>query len=426
MWLSSHTQACGFSPQIYNTRAFDALVNESLSEEKPFFVYGFEIQNYDTIRKRCSSASLSYAISDCAAWLESWFPDGYVFYTGTTCFNIFTYHEMCDATYKKFLLESKNLSFCSGEESTMYFVCRHIFVDCQDPLCTCSSDILNGENIAIDRASFHNEILRVDQEIYRQIERENTMHSIIENALSGEGLKIYLQPIFNPGSGRIEGAEVLARILDPVEGLLMPGDFIPLAEKSTMIVKLSYRIFEKTCIYLSQTDLQALGIRFININCSPMQFQDLFLADKLKKISDSYGLDFSLFKFEVTESYVTNSEIIRFHIDRFREKGAIIVMDDFGKGGSGLSRLLDFDFDVVKIDISLIWSYFSGKSSMIESIIPMFKKENLKVVAEGIESSDMIEPLTRMGCDYLQGYCFSKPLPAGAFEHFIRKHNASL
>ena len=81
----------------------------------------------------------------------------------------------------------------------MYFVCRHIFVDCQDPLCTCSSDILNGENIAIDRASFHNEILRVDQEIYRQIERENTMHSIIENALSGEGLKIYLQPIYNPG-----------------------------------------------------------------------------------------------------------------------------------------------------------------------------------------------------------------------------------
>lgn len=86
-------------------------------------------------------------------------------------------------------------------------------------------------------------------------------------------------------------------------------------------------------------------------------------------------------------------------------------MDDFGKGSSNLYRLKDIDFDVVKLDMSLVWSYFEGDNKMLEDIVAMFKKENLKIVAEGIENKEMAKALTEMGCDYLQGYYYSKPIP---------------
>ena len=398
----------------YNLSSFETLVNELIASDKDFYVYGFEVRNYNTVQSCRGTATLFSALSSCGTWVEACFPDAYVFYMGYRVFNILSLQPIDPKDYEAFAREGQNKAFKSTDGG-VYFWTRRIRVDTASPLCENASYIINGEIQAMDSASLKADVISVDSQTYAAVTNEMRLHTLIEKSLSENRLQIFIQPICNAKTGKTEGGEVLARILDDAGRIVMPGDFIPLAEKSGMIIKIGYRLFEKTCRFVSENALADLGITFLTINCSPVQFQDLFLADKLKAISDAHHVDFSFFKFEVTESTMNNNALMKIHIDKFRNHGASIAMDDFGKGNSNLSRLTDFKFDVAKLDMSLVWSYFKSEDTMLVDILSLLKKKDMTIVAEGVETQEMAKALAELHCDYLQGYYFSKPLPAEDF-----------
>ena len=135
------------------------------------------------------------------------------------------------------------------------------------------------------------------------------------------------------------------------------------------------------------------------------------------------GVKFSLFDFEVTESNMNAEKLLEQHIAKTKEYQATASLDDFGKGGSDIFRLLNYDFSLAKLDKSVVWNYFDQKSTVMTDIISMFKHEKLKIVAEGVEDKTMADALSNLGCDYLQGYYFAKPLPAEDFWDFVTKFN---
>lgn len=410
--------------RCYNFLAFEEFVNELIAENKQFYIYGLNIRNFDTIRSRCGTKHFYKALFNCGRWIEDVFPDAYVFYTDNRCFNILSFEKIDKEYYRAFKRETMNKSFSTGDRE-IYFWTRNIIVDCETDLCSKATDIINGEIYAIENFSYRSNDIKVGNSVYKMIKHERSIHDIIDNAIKEDKVVVYIQPLYNTVSGKIDGGEILSRIKDDEKGIIMPDDYISLTEKSGMIISLGYIIFEKTCKYISENNFDKMGIEFFNINCSPLQFQDLNLADKFKSIADSYGVDFSIFKFEVTESYISDNDIMSIHIENFRKNGATIAMDDFGKGNSNLSRLKELDFDIAKIDMSIVRSYFSGSDAMLKDIVNMLKKEKFKIVAEGVETEEMVKGLIEMGCDYLQGFYFSKPIPLEDFISYLNSFNKS-
>lgn len=304
--------------RCFNNTAFERLINEVIQDKKDFWVYAIEVSNMDIIKVHRGLETLNIALSQYAKWIESEFPNSYVYYTNNNCFNIVSFEEIEEYKYRDIIEKSKLKSF-KVENGDVIFLVRGIAVDTKSPLCINTSYILNGEIYAIEKSSFKNEIIAVDEEVYKRVEYERIVHSIIHKCIENDSLKVYIQPYLGTKSGKIEAGEVLTRIIDEKHGFIMPGDFIPLAEKSGKIIEMSYCIFEKTCKYISDYDLQNKGLKHININCSPVQFQELELADKLKNIADKYKVDFSIFHFEVTETYMSNNKIMLLHIEKFKK-----------------------------------------------------------------------------------------------------------
>lgn len=397
--------------RCFNHIAFKRFVNELIYRKERFYIYGIEIRNAATITGYRGTDTFYSGIKTYIRWLEERLPTAYIFYINNGVLNIIFLDKPRDLVFENICDESMKRPFksCNGD---VRFWIRKIYLDCSSDLCRNSSFIVNAEKYAISHKLYKSEDIYVDENVYKRIEYEGSIYSIVENSIKDDSLRIYIQPIYSPKSGKVIAGEILSRIDAGPLGIIMPSDFIPIAEKSGIIIELSYNMFEKACRFISDKKIFENGIKFLSVNCSPMQFQDLELADKLKKIADRYKVDFSNFRFEVTESYISNNDIMKIHIEKFKKYGAYIAMDDFGKGSSSLSRLREVDFDIIKLDMSLIWGYFYSEEDMLADVIDLLKKENFEIVAEGVETEDMAKVLSDMGCDYLQGYFFSRPVKA--------------
>ena len=232
----------------------------------------------------------------------------------------------------------------------------------------------------------------------------------------------YLQPIADK-SGKIVGAEALARWIHPEYGFMSPGDFIPLFEENGMITDLDKHIWKSTCELLSHWDEKFPGI-FISINVSP---KDFYMTDVLSEIMSyvmKYDIDPHNLRIEVTESSMMRDTDDKMRIlDEFRKQGFIVEMDDFGSGYSSLNMLKDMPVDVLKIDMN-----FLGKSNdqeksdiIVKNVIGLSEDLHIVSLAEGVETVEQFDRLGELGCHLFQGYYFSKPIPVADFEAMLEK-----
>ena len=249
------------------------------------------------------------------------------------------------------------------------------------------------------------------------------IHKILQTKMKQHDIAVYLQPIYSTVSKKIEGAEALVRLEDEAYGTIYPNDFIPLAEMSGEILELGLIIFETVCKYVKTHDLKKMGIEFISVNLSPVQFQDINLIESLYEIAMKYEIDFSIFDFEITETFVEQEQLVETQLKRFSQYGASLSLDDFGKGSSNLERLVNYPFSIAKLDLSLVWNYFNGTNKIMEDVIHIFKEEQLKIVAEGVEDEAMVHGLTSLNCNYLQGYYFAKALTMPEFDRYVSEFN---
>ncbi|HBZ58271.1 MAG TPA: hypothetical protein DEO49_03865, partial [Sutterella sp.] len=201
-------------------------------------------------------------------------------------------------------------------------------------------------------------------------------------------------------------------------------EFIRVAERTGDIMEVGRQIVTRVCEFLSSERPEQLGIQRISINLSPAQCMNDQLAAELSDIIDRYGLPFERINFEITESSIEDHYLIRKQMLTLKERGANFSLDDFGTGTSNLVRLLDLPIRFVKFDRNLVNSYFKGDADFLPDLVRMFQKARVRIVTEGVETAKMLGNLAAMGCDYIQGYYFSKPVPPRDFMKYLRSGHA--
>lgn len=244
--------------------------------------------------------------------------------------------------------------------------------------------------------------------------KEQFLINEMNRALEEGQFVFYLQPIFDAVTEVPVSAEALVRWIHPDKGMISPGEFIPLFERNGFIMKLDYYIWDRVCYYLSDSIKNGKRVVPISVNVSRINLFQANLCERIIALVDSYGLDHGLIKFEITESaYIDDSKQMLDVIETLQKNGFKVLMDDFGSGYSSLNMLKDAAVDILKIDMRFLESFGvdSRGGNVLDGIIRMAKVLNMQIVAEGVETEEQLNFLKDTGCDWIQGYYFSKPLP---------------
>ena len=263
-------------------------------------------------------------------------------------------------------------------------------------------------------------IINADLTIRRMMEVE------MRTAIAKGGFSLHYQPQVNE-AGDVVGAEALLRWPHAKLGNIPPGEIIPLAEETGLIIPIGNWVLREACAQLAaweaRPDMQHLTV---SVNVSASQFRQPDFVHNVREIVRVSGINPSRLKLELTESmFVENIEATAAKMKALTEIGIIWSLDDFGTGYSSLSVLHRFPLGQIKIDRSFVRDMLSSRSNMviIEAIIGLAKRLSLQVIAEGIETTEQLDRLRAAGCPGYQGYLFSRPLEIGAFESFLRSES---
>lgn len=252
--------------------------------------------------------------------------------------------------------------------------------------------------------------------------KEQAITDSMESALRQNQFKVYLQPKYRIKDGLMVGAEALVRWNHPKWGIQSPAKFIPLFEKNGFITKLDQFVWEKACVFMREWDDKGYTPISVSVNVSRADIYNADITDILTGIIQKYDLPPSRLHLEITESaYTENPKQIIDTVAHLRELGFIIEMDDFGTGYSSLNMLNEMPIDLLKLDMKFIQNETAKSDSkgILQFIINLARWMNLGVVAEGVETKEQLNFLSENGCDYVQGYYFSKPLPQDEFETLL-------
>jgi EAL domain-containing protein (putative c-di-GMP-specific phosphodiesterase class I) len=248
---------------------------------------------------------------------------------------------------------------------------------------------------------------------------------ILDRALRNGHIQMYYQPIYDVRSGGFHSAEALARITDPEFGLISPSAFIPAAETMGLIIPLGERIMDQVFRFVSEHDLNEMGLGYIEMNLSVAQCMQASLPETIGALQRKYGVDPSQINLEITETTFENiSEVMLENVNQLISMGYSFALDDYGIGYSSIQRVNHLPLQLIKIDKSMLDEIGSRNGRMIlEHTVRMMQSIDKLLVAEGAETLDEVEALERMDCDYIQGFYFSHPLPEAEFLRFIEDHN---
>ena len=241
-------------------------------------------------------------------------------------------------------------------------------------------------------------------------------------ALEREEFQVYYQPQVNVQTGKIMSAEALVRWLHPEKGLISPAEFIPAAEETGFIVQLGEWVLQTACKQMQVWQNAGFSLQQVAVNLSPRQFHQPNLSSRVAQILAEIGLSPSSLELELTESLmVEDAESAIATLQQLKNLGVSISIDDFGTGYSSLSYLTQYPFDTLKIDRCFISNITDGctNAAIVKAIIEMAHSLCLEVIAEGVETEAEKDFLWRYECDTMQGYLFSRPVPAADFERLL-------
>ncbi len=291
------------------------------------------------------------------------------------------------------------------------------------------NDMMDAANVA--QKSVKNlsgpQVAFYSAEMREKIIRETELESRMENALKNGQFKVYMQPKIDIRHNDIvAGAEALVRWISPEDGFLSPAEFIPLFERNGFVIKLDEYMFEAVCgMYHERLAGGKVMPVVISVNVSRLCMLQPDFVEKYVAIKNKYDIPDKCIELEFTESIAfDNHERFRDIVKAFQDNGFLCSLDDFGAGHSSLNILKDLPMDVLKIDMLF---FREGENAcrdreIVKGIVNMAKALHMKTVAEGVESFEQVEFLRKIGCDIVQGYVFSKPIPVKEFDDFVEEH----
>ena len=410
---------------LFSRSAFDLIVSEFLNKNIPFHMVPVAVDNYEAARSIYGYSELTNSLREIGAWLVDTMTDYRVFYFDNG----------------NYLLIGKGKLDRSRDNGDMW---RHSINDrFQEAWKTIDKDIgLSLSSLYIPYSMVPKELLQIHNLVrysFRRVRKENQMgryeftdrmwgelrrqeavEAALVRGLREKRIEAYFQPIYSTAEDRVVGAEALARLRDPELGFIPPLEFIQIAERTGSIKELGRQVFEETCKFISTQRPDLYGLRFVNVNLSPAQCMNEELVEEMSEIAERYGVSMRMFDFEITESSMDDLGILKKQLLRLQSSGAELSLDDFGTGTSNLTRLMELPIHVVKLDMDIVFSFFSGRAKLLPDLVRMFQNASMQIVVEGVETAEMKAVLAEMGCDYEQGYFFSKPVPAQEFIEYIQ------
>lgn len=260
------------------------------------------------------------------------------------------------------------------------------------------------------------EVLHLSGEILNSRRREGRILQIMQQALAGGGFQVYYQPIYSTTEKKFTSAEALIRLYDEGMGFISPDEFIPMAEKNGMILKIGEFVFRTVCEMMARERIWEKGIEYVEVNLSVVQCMQEDICEMLYGIMDQYGVPYSCINLEVTETTLAR-DILWTTMERMSVGGVTFSLDDYGTGYSNLTNVIKHPFHIIKLDKSMIWYAMENEDAMraLRHTVVMMRDLGMHIVAEGVETEEQMNILTQMGCEYLQGFYFSKPVPEKDF-----------
>ena len=261
------------------------------------------------------------------------------------------------------------------------------------------------------------------EDLRKDMLSEQEIVGVMETALVQEQFVVYYQPQYNHSTGMLVGAEALVRWKHPERGLISPGVFIPIFENNGFINKIDFYVFSQVCKFLRKCADNGLHLVPVSINFSRYDVFQVDFVDRLEDIRKRHRVDAKYLRVEITESTAMGTgRHINEVIQKLHKCGYMVEMDDFGSGYSSLNVLKDIELDIIKLDMLFLEENAESNrgGTIVSSMIRMAKWLGIPVIAEGVETVKQADFLRSIGCDYIQGYLYSRPIPEEEYEEKLR------
>lgn len=277
--------------------------------------------------------------------------------------------------------------------------------------------MLKAKQFGGNRLEFYRK--EINAQLPKQLELENDLHAAIKN----KELQLYYQPLVDLRTGKVSGMEALMRWPHPTHGFISPAHFIPLAEETGLIIPLGGWALEEACRQTRKWHEMGFTSLRVAVNLAARQMREKNLTEVILHVLKKIDFDPCFLELELTETSILDETIIPL-LKGFKDIGVGLAVDDFGTGYSGLSYLKRFSIDKLKIDQSFIRDIPTSNDSItiVSAIIAMAKELKVRTLAEGVETEEQLKFLISKGCDYVQGYYFSKPLDPTLFTQLLMSH----
>jgi diguanylate cyclase (GGDEF)-like protein/PAS domain S-box-containing protein len=294
-------------------------------------------------------------------------------------------------------------------------------------------ELLRNADIALYRAKRQGKARYAMYDSYMNIDAMSRLQLEIDlrRALERNELFLYYQPLVELNTGRVTGVEALMRWRHPERGIVVPSNFIPLAEENGMISQIGQWALEESCRQAKawQSDPGITPTLTVSVNVSARQFQDPQFVEDVARVLEESGLEAQYLKLEITESIgMEDAEKTLIMLTRLKELGVHIALDDFGMGHSALSYLKRFPIDTLKLDRLFVSGLAHNKEdkAIVQAAIDVAQAMGLDITAEGVETREQIQILYSLGCDHGQGFYFARPMPAFAMETYLKVKRVQL
>lgn len=335
-------------------------------------------------------------------------------------FGIFTPYQGKEETVKQIEQAVENMKKLSASYNIMIVYGVYVVTDRSLPISfMCDRAALAAKTV---KGHYMKSYAFYDDKMRLSIENEQNIINEMSDALENHEFMPYYQPKYDVKTNKPVGAEALTRWIHPTKGFISPGVFIPIFEKNGFISKLDFYIWECVCKQLKEWKDKGVPLFPVSVNVSRVNLYNPNLSKIIIELTKKYDVDPKYFNIEITESVYTDDNVMIDDItSQLRNNGFTILMDDFGSGYSSLNVLKDVQVDMLKMDMMFMFKakYDGRAETIISSVIRMAKWLNIPVIAEGVDRAEQVEFLKSVGCDYIQGFYYSKPLPAAEYEKLI-------
>ena len=400
----------------FNQRGFRVHLYEMV-QKKNYYILAAVIQNYFGMRGMFGGEQVDRGIDLITRYLKETFPGYAVYYLRSGCFALAGDSPM-DQDFMKETITRRFEQAWETEGTNLFLDVGFVYMEAMPELDDHDA-IMTYFYMALEEAGAGKGNKVIGQEYIHGVQHMIRVKKALEKALKEDTVDVFLQPIVESITNKVICAEALARIRDEEGQIVFPDEFIFMAENIGEISAIGRQVMNKVCRFIREYRPEDYGIEWINVNLSPLQCMNLGLAANIVSILGEHQVEPDRIHLELTEEAMSDSPEFSQQVNNLMERGFLFSLDDYGKGYSNLNRIKQFSFSNIKLDMSIVWDYYDKRDILLPSMVQTFKAMGFRITAEGIESEDMAEVMSRIGCDYLQGFVYSRPVP---MELFVQKY----